>query len=100
MTLSLTTTPVWKPDRWLTMDLWIKWCLEFLWEYEVQVEPLGTRLPVPREGDKALMKCFTLHTQDVSSLCRLNQCRMAKQVMWLSEVFSAEGSSVAPEAWE
>ena len=90
----------WKPESWFTTDSWIKQCLQFLWNFEIHVDPLGTQLHSPHTGDRALMECLTFNTQEVSMLSRLNRCRMAKQVLWLSDVFSADGSSIAPTAWD
>lgn len=98
-TWRLTPKPSWKLDQWFTTESWIKQCLEFLWEFDIHIEPLGTQLLPLRERDRALMDCFTIHTQDTTTLRQLNRCRTAKQALWLSDVFSAEGSNIAPAAW-
>ena len=82
VTLRLTLKPSWKPDRWFTTNSWIKQCSEFLWEFEIHIEPLGTQLLPLRERDRALMDCFTIRMQDISTLRCLNRCRMAKQAVW------------------
>ena len=44
------------------------------------------------------VECFSWYTNDTSTLCRLNRCQMAKNALWLSDVFSAEGNCVASHA--
>ena len=70
----------------------IKQYLQFQWEYDILVEWLGLRLQAPQIGKN------TFYTQEVSILRQVKQCRMVKQVIWICDVFSAEGKNIAPSA--
>ena len=70
----------------------IKQYLQFQWEYDILVEWLGLRLQAPQIGKN------TFYTQEVSILRQAKQCRMVKQVIWICDVFSAEGKNIAPSA--
>ena len=67
------------------------------------VQPLGSthvgnslrRMTSPRKEDIPLMQCFEEIYPDTSTLRTLNRCRMAKRVLWLSDISNANGNTVA-----
>jgi hypothetical protein len=88
-----TTSFLWVESGWL-QSLWFftsRYSLQFLY-------PSGWIPSKPRRHDVFLMDAFHTHLPSISTLRILNQCRLYLQVITLSDIATADGKLILPEA--
>ena len=81
------------PKHTLPHSMWT-----FQWEHGIQVNLDPPLLPPPqRENDQPLMEIFlTLPDLSPAQFAQLNQCRLAKQVYFLSDLADGQGHYILP----
>ena len=82
----------------LVTQSWIRDCLVFMYDHDIQLPGILTPLLPRCEGDKGLMELFSKHTSDTSTLRALNRCRMQKSIFFFSDIVNASGKALSKEA--
>ena len=78
----------------LVTQSWLKALWEKCWTYNVQVEVRNIPLEPPRARDKWLMQAFIDEGYTGADLVILNRVRIHQEVLFLSDVLTANGGSV------
>lgn len=79
----------------LATDSWIKALWESLAIFPVQLEILYDTIPLPRDGDNTIMSFLRVHIgQDVATLRSINRCRCFLNLLFLSDMTTADGQRV------
>lgn len=82
-----------KCNKWVTWS-WIVSLWEKCDRYGVRVEFNDTLLKIPREQDKWLMREFVCLGFRKDELERLNRVRLHQQVLFLSDIITANGQGL------
>ncbi|MGL4350682.1 MAG: hypothetical protein ACRCT2_09010, partial [Plesiomonas shigelloides] len=95
-------TPFWDLDYQVWKHIVTPSWIAFTWS-ELQDTPLSLRGPLPRllpqrQGDVFLMDVFMAQDYSPADLCSLNDVRMYKQVMRLSDIVTADGKELLDSA--
>ena len=99
VTSDLATQPQWNPLQWFTTKSWIHSCVDFAWKHDVRISPLRTTIPLPQLRNKGIMEAFSTFIDNITTLQGLNRCRMQKHVLWLSDVFSEDGTTITSQSY-
>ena len=84
------------PQLWInTTDTWIGQTLEFCLENKIVVSKTGEGLKPSCQGDSAIMQIMANRGLTKGQLKALNRCRLASQVVSISELATGDGKKLA-----
>ena len=85
----------------VTTDTWLTFTAGCCSTHSIQVLDDLPDFVARRDGDQLLMECFRRDSSlSPTTLGILNRCRMYLQVLWLSDIVSADGLMVTELAWK
>ena len=83
----------------LTTDSWQKRVWKSMEQHDVHVEFISPQLPLHRAKDSLLMSVFIDAEVDQVDLMWLNWCRMYLEIVTVSDLVSADGSTIQLAPW-
>ena len=81
-------------------DRWYSTTIRFLYQCNASIETNTTIDVLCREHDSCLMEDFLLQVPTPTELRQLNSCRLFLRVTTLSDICSANGSTITQQCWE
>jgi hypothetical protein len=85
--------------KYTTTDSWIKHVLTFMEEQNIEIQHPSHALRAQREHDVTIMQCAIETTTDPATLRAINRLRMSLNIIWLSDMYTADVTSV-DERWQ
>ena len=79
---------------------WMRHVWESLGNTPLTLRGHDLTFPTQRLGDRRLMDCFIEAGYDQDTVLVLQDCRLYLQAVTLSNICTADGLCIAPQAWE